>query len=145
MNFGEVFTSLQQGVIDAQENPLSIIYSSRLYEVQPYLTIWNYSYDPLILAMNLSRWNRFPPADRKLLMESAREAMDYQRAVVEEEDRTLPRLLTQKGMRVTRLTGEEVRRFREMVQPVYDEYTPRIGEQVVRECLEDVSRGKQKN
>jgi tripartite ATP-independent transporter DctP family solute receptor len=145
MNFGEVFTSLQQGVIDAQENPLSIVYSSRLYEVQPYLTILNYSYDPLILAMNRSRWQRFSAEDQVLLLRCAKEAMDYQRSVVIEEDRTLPGELSRKGMEVIRLDREEVQIFKERVRPIHEEYTPLIGEPLVRRCLNEVKKLKKKN
>jgi TRAP-type C4-dicarboxylate transport system substrate-binding protein len=99
MNFGEVFTSLQQGVIDAQENPLSIIYSSRLYEVQPYLTIWNYSYD-----------------------------------------RDLPGLLSDQGMQIIRLSEEEIKQFKKMVLPVYEEFTPLIGKELVTLCIDEVKR-----
>ena len=49
MTFSEVFTALQQGTIDGQENPIDVIYSSKLNEVQDYMTMWNYSYDPLVL------------------------------------------------------------------------------------------------
>jgi tripartite ATP-independent transporter DctP family solute receptor len=140
MNFGEVFTSLQQGVIDAQENPLSIIYSSRLYEVQPYLTIWNYSYDPLILTMNRTRWNSFSSADQKMLLKSAKEAMDYQRSVVAQEDRDLPGLLSDQGMQIIRLSEEEIKQFKKMVLPVYEEFTPLIGKELVTLCIDEVKR-----
>ncbi len=134
MNFGEVFTSLQQGVIDAQENPLSIIYSSRLYEVQRYLTLWNYSYDPLILAINQARWERFSPEDRALLTAAAAEAMQEQRRVVEEEDRTLAGVLAKQGMDVIALSMEELARFKARVAPLYEEYAGRIGAQLVNRC-----------
>ena len=57
MNFGELFTALTQGAMDGQENPLSVIVSSRLEEVQKYLTVWNYSYDPVILCINRRLWD----------------------------------------------------------------------------------------
>jgi tripartite ATP-independent transporter DctP family solute receptor len=139
MNFGEVFTSLQQGVIDAQENPLSIIFSSKLYEVQPYLTIWNYSYDPLILIMNRSRWKTFSSQDQTLLLDCAREAMSYQTKIVEEEDRTLPQRLREKQMKVTILSKDEIEPFRERVQPVYSEYKKIIGEKLVDQCLKEIA------
>src|SRR5690625_6547981 len=47
MTFSEVFTALQQGTIDGQENPIDVISSSKLNEVQDYITVWTYSYDPL--------------------------------------------------------------------------------------------------
>ncbi len=139
MNFGEVFTSLQQGVIDAQENPLSIIYSSRLYEVQRYLTLWNYSYDPLVLAINELRWKRFSPEDQALLTAAAREAMQNQRTIVLEEDRTLAATLRDRGMDVIALSSVELARFKTRIAPLYDEYAERIGPDLVNQCRQAVA------
>lgn len=59
MNFAEVFTSLQQKAIDGQENPTDIISSSKIYEVQEYLSVWNYSYDAIILGINKDKFESF--------------------------------------------------------------------------------------
>ena len=52
MSFSEVFTALQQGTVDGQENPISVIYTTKLNEVQKYMTICNYSYDTIVLGVN---------------------------------------------------------------------------------------------
>jgi len=140
MNFGEVFTALQQGAISAQENPLSIIDSSKLFEVQKHLTIWNYAYDPLILTFNKERWLKFSLADRELIAECGREAMAYQRQVVADDDKRLVEELKKNGMQVEVLTAEEVKVFRDACAAVYKQFTPRIGEDVVREVQECVSK-----
>ena len=131
MNFGEVFSALQQGAISAQENPLSIIESSKLYEVQRYLTLWNYAYDPLVLAIGKPRWDRLTPADRQLLTACGREAMAFQRSAVREDDERLVTALAAKGMEVERLDAAQVQSFREACKRVYEEFKPRIGESVV--------------
>src|SRR5699024_5054895 len=56
MSFSEVFTSLQQGTIDGQENPLSVIENSSFYDVQEYLTVTNHVYSPASLFINLNTW-----------------------------------------------------------------------------------------
>ena len=145
MNFGEVFTSLQQGVIDAQENPLSIIYSSRLYEAQHYLTIWNYSYDPLILIINRSRWSRFSAKEQALLLQCANEAMNFQRDVVLAEDRSLPDLLRKKGMQIIRLTDKEVNAFKKKVGPVYHDYFSLVGKELVEQIQNEINKIKKNN
>lgn len=66
MTFSEVFTALQQGTIDGQENPIDVISSSKLVEVQDYLTMWNYSYDPLVLGMNKELYESMSDADKEL-------------------------------------------------------------------------------
>ncbi len=121
MNFSEVFTSLQQGTIEGQENPMDVISSAGLAEVQEYLTIWNYVYDPLILGMNQELFTSLSPADRRIVLDAAREANEFQvqanrkleQAQVAEQSRL---------MEVTELTDEQVDRFRQAVRPLYDEY-----------------------
>lgn len=74
MTFSEVFTALQQGTIDGQENPIDVIASSKLEEVQDYLTLWNYSYDPLVLGMNKKLYDSLSDADRELFDRLGKEA-----------------------------------------------------------------------
>ncbi|MFC4167181.1 TRAP transporter substrate-binding protein [Teichococcus aestuarii] len=71
MNFGEVFSALQQGVIDGQENPLSLIESSKFSEVVKYLVRTEHSYEPIVIVMSASRLNRLPEAQRKAVQASA--------------------------------------------------------------------------
>ena len=66
MTFSEVFTALQQGTIDGQENPIDVIYSSKLNEVQDYITMWNYSYDPLVLGINKDLYDSLSEEDQAL-------------------------------------------------------------------------------
>jgi tripartite ATP-independent transporter DctP family solute receptor len=119
MNFGEVFTSLQQGVIDGQENPTAIIDSSKLYEVQKYLSLWHYSFDPLVLCVNKKVFDGLSAADQKALREAAKEAVAFERAISAEEEQRLPAELKKKGMQVNTLTPAQIAAFRERVKPVY--------------------------
>lgn len=132
MNFGEVFTALEQGAISAQENPLSIISSSKLYEVQKYCTVWNYAYDPLILTYNKGLWDKLSSEDQALITRCGQEAMTYERELVEQEDRDLIAALRAKGMEVTVLDAAGKQAFREACASVYKTFEPRIGADVVR-------------
>ncbi len=136
MSFGEVITSLEQGVIDSQENPLSIIESSRLYECQKYVTLWNYSYDPLILTMNAKRWRSFSADRQALIKQCAKKAMDYQRQLVMTDDREIPERLRMQGMTVTTLSAAERTAFEVKARPIYDAFRPRIGAGVVDRILQ---------
>src|SRR5512142_1133901 len=108
MSFGEVFTSLQQGVIDGQENPTAIIDSSKLYEVQKYLTLWHYSFDPLVLCINKRLFDSLSPADQQELRAAAKEAVAYERAISADEEQRLPAELQKKGMQVNALSPAQV-------------------------------------
>src|SRR5690625_1751212 len=67
MTFSEVFTALQQNTIDGQENPIDVIYSSKLDEVQDYISMWNYSYDPLVLGLNKDLFETFSEDEQVML------------------------------------------------------------------------------
>ncbi|HEX9206183.1 MAG TPA: DctP family TRAP transporter solute-binding subunit [Candidatus Deferrimicrobiaceae bacterium] len=142
MSFGEVFTSLQQGVIDGQENPTAIIYSSKLYEVQKYLTMWHYSFDPLILCINKKLFESLPPADQKAIRAAAKEAVAYERAVSAEEEKALPEELKKKGMQVNVLTPAQIAVFKGKVQPVYDMVKDAVGADNMKLMLAEVEKAE---
>lgn len=127
MSFSEVFTALQTGTVDGQENPMSLISSSHFYDVQKHMTIWNYSYDAVAFATGSGFWNSLDAADQKLFTDAAKEAMDHEREVVKQEDEELPAKLKEAGMEVTVLTPEQLGAFREALQPTYDEYKQKLG------------------
>ncbi len=127
MSFGEVFTALQQGVIDGQENPTAIIDSSRLYEVQKYLTLWHYSFDPLVLCINKRLFDGLSPADQKALRDAAKEAVAYERQLSADEEKRLPEELAKKGMQVNALTAAQIAVFRDRVKPVYSMVEEYVG------------------
>ncbi len=79
MAFGELFTAMQQGVVDGQENPAAHIWTSRFFEVQKYisLTAHTYSAEPLLISMGV--WNSLPEKHRASIQEAANEARDWQR------------------------------------------------------------------
>ncbi|WP_237565544.1 DctP family TRAP transporter solute-binding subunit [Ornithinimicrobium cavernae] len=127
MTFSEVFTSLQQGTIDGQENPIDIIYTSGLNEVQDHLTVWNYVYDPLILGMNKDVYDSMSPEDQAIVEEAAKAAAELQITNNrEKEDGELEELRS--SMEVIELTEEEATAFREAMNPVYEQYQDIWGE-----------------
>ena len=77
MNWSEVFTAIQQGTLDGQENGVSITDSSKMYEVQDYLTLWNYSYESDLFIANTDIWESLEPKTQELLAECAAEACDW--------------------------------------------------------------------
>ncbi len=131
MNFAEVFTALETGAVDGQENPMSLISSSRFVDVQDHMTIWNYSYDALAFVSGTPFWDSLSDEDQSMFQQAAEEAMDFQREVVAQEDIELESALAEQGMTVTVLSEDEISTFQEMLQPVYDEYKAELGEEFV--------------
>ncbi len=131
MTFSEVFTALQQGTIDGQENPIDVIYSSKLQEVQDYITMWNYSYDPLVLGMNKELYDSMSKEDRELFDRLGKEAADYQIELAREKESTQIEELKTAGMQFYEPTEFELAKFNEAVQPVYEKYTDIWGEDLL--------------
>lgn len=123
MTFSEVFTALQQGTIDGQENPIDVIYSSKLNEVQDYITMWNYSYDPLVLGMNKELYESMSDEDKELFDRLGKEAAEYQVELAREKEAGQIEELKAAGMQFYEPTEEELAAFKEQVQPLYDKYT----------------------
>lgn len=122
MAFSEVFTSLQQGTIDGQENPIDVIYSSKLQEVQDYITTWNYSYDPLALGINKKLFDGMSEEDQKLFEKLGKEAAAYQVKIGRENEATQIAELKELGLQFHEPTEAELAAFTEAVQPVYEKY-----------------------
>lgn len=122
MTFSEVFTSLQQGAIDGQENPIDVIYSAKLEEVQDYITMWNYSYDPLVLGMNKELFDSMSEEDQELITRLGKEAAEYQVELAREKEAEQIAELEEAGIQFYYPTDEELESFKEAVQPIYDKY-----------------------
>ena len=126
MNFGEVIGALRQGQIDGQENPIDIIVSSKIYEVQKHITIWNYSYDALILGMNEKDWDGLPGNAQVIIKLAASEASKQQVRLSRDAAQTELSLLRDKGMTITELTPDQVKAFRSTTDTVYAEWSSKI-------------------
>ncbi len=123
MSFSELFTSLQTGTVDGQENAVDLFYANGLVEVQDYLTIMNYVYDPLLLMMNQEMFDGMSDADQQIMLDAAAEANAYQIAMIRElEQEQLTDIKEQ--MQVKELSAAEIAEFREALQPVYEEWIP---------------------
>lgn len=98
MAFSEIFTSLQQGVIHGQENPLANIYDASLFEVQDYVIESEHLRAWVYMAISEARFSSFSPAAQAMIMECATEAIDYEHELFLEEEATLKATLEEKGM-----------------------------------------------
>ncbi len=115
MSWGEAFTAIQQGTIDGQENGFSVTNSAKVNEIQPYMTVWNYSYENYIFVANEAIFNSFSPETQKLLREKALEACEWGRSLVEQEEREIEEKFVKGGMKVTHLSPEELSAFKAVV------------------------------
>ena len=88
MKFSEVFTALQTGVMDGQENPFAQIASAKFYEVQKYLSLTGHVYTPAYLVVSIRKWATLPADVHKILEDTAKEtqAYVYEKAARDDEE-----------------------------------------------------------
>ncbi|MCC5780433.1 TRAP transporter substrate-binding protein DctP [Nitratireductor sp. B36] len=122
MAWPEVISSLQQGTIDGQENPLSVITSAKLSEVQKYLTLSGHVYSPAMLLVSRQLWDGMNDEDKKAFEEGATEAVKAMRAYVDNVESSGVKQLREEGMEVGELTAEQKAAFQQAVQPAYEKY-----------------------
>lgn len=129
---GELYMALQQKMVDGQENPYNTIYRRKFYEVQKYITEWNYQFSPIIVAMNLSFFQSLSPENQKIIISSAKEASPYQRKLSADEDEQMRKELVAKGMELTILNKEQLAAFQKAMDPVYKEFESQIGKELLQ-------------
>ena len=119
MKFSELFTALQTGVMDGQENPFTQIYSAKLQEVQKYLSLSGHVYTPAYLVVGLRRYGTLPADVRKVLEDTARETQAYVYATAVQQEADLLGKLKQSGMQVNEVDKDA---FIAASKPIYEEF-----------------------
>ncbi|MDR2946257.1 MAG: DctP family TRAP transporter solute-binding subunit [Candidatus Adiutrix sp.] len=123
MGFNELFTALQQKVVDGQETPLTTINSSSLYEVQKYLSLTGHFWTNECVLINEQVWQSLPEEWRAIMMEEMVTAVANVRARIAVEDVTLADVMRQKGMEVNEVDKAA---FAEALKPLYDKYEKEV-------------------
>jgi len=131
MPFPEVYAGLEQKAIDGQENPFTVIFSNKLYEVQKHLAITNHQYNPQSVIVSKKTWDALAPELQTVLKEAAAEAGKYQRGISREKAGTALEELKKAGMEVTELSAEELTKFRETLKPVIEKHAELVGKETV--------------
>jgi len=126
--FPELFMALKQGVVDAQENPLSVIYHNKYYEVQKHLAMTNHVYNSMVHVMSKKTWDKLTPDQQKIIKEESKKAGDWMREQVQKEEKSLIKQLEEKGMKVT---TPNVADFKAKMQPAYDKIGAYAGKENV--------------
>jgi len=100
MPFAEVFGALESGAVDGQENPPTLMLSSKMYEVQKYLSLTRHAYTPLVVIMNKARFESLKPEFQKVILEEAATAAGFQRKLNAEGEKDALAQLRAKGMKI---------------------------------------------
>ena len=119
MKFSELFTALQTGVMDGEENPFTQIYSAKLQEVQKYLSLSGHVYTPAYLIVGKNHWNSLPADVRRVLEDTAKETQAFVYDYASKDDTALLAKLKQSGMQVNDVDQEA---FVAASKPIYEEF-----------------------
>ncbi|EWH04005.1 TRAP transporter substrate-binding protein [Halomonas sp. BC04] len=138
MDISEVYGALQQGVLDGQENPYSIISTRRLDEVQGHLSDTGHFYDFIVVVANRNVFNRLSEEKQQAVRDAMAEAVAWQRQTAAEEDEAARATLIERGMQFTPISDETRAALREASQGVVEQLRDRIGAEVVDRVLEEI-------
>jgi tripartite ATP-independent transporter DctP family solute receptor len=135
MNFGEVYIGLQQGTIDAQENPYEPIVSGNLYQQQKYLINTNHVPHMLMLITSEKFYQGLPAADRAILDAAAKIAEPYAYAQTDARSADRIKIITDSGAEIINLSPELYNNIVKASQPVYDQIRAAVGNDLVDSLL----------
>ena len=137
MDFGEVFTSLQQGVIDAGENSLENIQSQAFYTVQKYVTLDGHILDPMLLVISMKTWNGLTDAEKEQVQKAATATCKWdQENIGANSSKILETFKKEPKPEIIELTAEERAAFRKACQSVYDSYFKEFGKDLYDKVME---------
>ena len=133
MAWGEVYGALQQRIIDGQENPVAVIHSAKISEVQKHLSLTQHVYSPAVLIVSLKKWQSLPAPDREMMLKTAREVAQYQRKLGRDMEEKQVAELSERGMTVERKIDKAA--WRKAMQPVISQVAGQFGKEKVDAIL----------
>lgn len=125
MASSETFTALQQGTIDAQENGLTYIYSSKMYEAQKYLSLTKHSYTSMPVIMNQNKWDSLTPQQQEWVQKAMTDAAAWQRQATADAEDQIVNDIEAYGLQVNRNPDRES--FKPHTQAAYDVFNKAMG------------------
>ena len=125
MAFPELFTALQQGTVDGQENPIPVILAAKFSQVQKHLSLTGHVYSPAVFILSPNVWNKLNDADKKVFTEAAKKGAAAMRKRVNDDEARGIEMLKKDGMQVVeKVDGDS---FRKAVQTVYPNFAKEFG------------------
>ncbi|MDR2789771.1 MAG: DctP family TRAP transporter solute-binding subunit [Campylobacteraceae bacterium] len=139
--FSEVYSALQQGVVDAAENPYANFYNSKFHEVQSSYTISDHGYLGYLVIMSKKFWDGFPEDLKPLVVQAMKEATAYEREEAAKDDENILKLLKEyeansKGkFKIYTLTEAQKAKWRSVMETIYPQFYGIIGEDLIKETI----------
>jgi tripartite ATP-independent transporter DctP family solute receptor len=142
--YTELYTALETGTVDGQENPFANILNAKFYEVQKYLTVTRHQYNPQIVLVSKKFWDGLNEEEKAILQSAATEARDFQRKVSREADAKALDEIKKTGMQVTELNAAETQKIRDAVKPLIDKFSADVGADTVSLLFKELDAVRKK-
>jgi tripartite ATP-independent transporter DctP family solute receptor len=133
MNMNEVFTALQTGTVDGQENPIPVILANKLYTVQKYLSLTSHVYSPAMLIINKGLWDKLSAADKASFQEAAKIALVVNRKKVNDDEANGIAVIEKAGTLVNKV---DTALFQKAVASAYVTYNKEYGEANIKRIID---------
>jgi len=131
MSFNELFTALQQKTVEAQENPPSLIFANKFYEVQKYLSLTEHVNNFLAFIMNKNLFDSLTSEQQEIILTAAKNFVNLQRKMeLEDSNKYVELLASEGGMEVNEVTPENKQKFREALEPMYQKYRNQFSQEL---------------
>ncbi len=143
MPFTEVYTALEQKMIDGQENPFTVIQANKFAEVQKYLGVTRHMYNPQSMLMSKKKWDSLNKEEQAIITAAATEAANYQRTLSRGAQEIALNELKQK-MEVTELPPAELAKVREKLKPVIEKYSANVGTDFAKKVFAEIEKVRSK-
>jgi tripartite ATP-independent transporter DctP family solute receptor len=140
MAFSEVYTALQLGAIDGQENPVEVPFNNRFYEVQKHLNMTRHVADSYVIALSKAAWGKIPANRQDAVREAAAETVKERNAAEIDQENKIVAQLKEKGMTVNELQPEEMQKVQKIASDLYSQFGGTIGEEFLRASLKHVGK-----
>lgn len=136
MAISEVFTGLQQGTVDGQDNPVGNVKAFGFDKVQDYITLSNHQWAGIMFLADDKMWQDLPSEVKTLFKETAIETQNWERKEINAVEAKYLEEMEADGMTVTRLTPEQSAAFQEAMEPVWAEYREKIGAELIQSAVD---------
>ncbi len=133
MPWGEVFTAVQQKVIDGLEIPVPVIYANKYYEVTKYLSLTGHTYSPLIFMCSEQRWKKLSTEEKEIFKKAAKESAAFERNKMKAIINDVLNKIKATGMVVNEVANKKP--FQDAVKPLYTKFEGEIGKDVLDTIL----------
>ena len=132
MAFGELYSALETGTVDGQENPYTVILSNKFYEVQKYVSATNHTFTQNIILVSKIFWDKLSPVEQRMMREAYEESRGYQKEQTRLQTESALAELQAKGMKYNAVAPAELEQMRNAAQPVVDKVSGSLNPETVK-------------